>query len=246
MEQPEERISFALPASSEQMWLASRLLQRQVVNVATLEPIGRVADIVFDPESCQLSALCIQPESSAEGFLAVVGRRFGRHRTAASVGLDHIISLHGDVVMVDSDPVRSAAPQPIGRAARLREVCELTILTLHGMCLGSLADLVLDRDGSVIVGYVVSPTKYAETVLPSIEDLLRPTPQQEVDASEESPTSALPSTSLRIIPASPRVRVSDSLIVVLEEAEPLQQESIAILSQPGEHTEHTEHTKPHL
>lgn len=251
MEPAETQTSRTLPAGNGQTWLASRLLNRQVVNASTLEPVGRVSDVAFDPESCLVTALCVQPEPSPGGFAATVGRRLGRRGAVASVGREHIISLNGDVIMVDSDPVRS-----MGHAARLREVCELTILTLHGMCLGSLADIILDNRGSVVTGYVVNPTRHAEALLPPLEELEQSSRQQaqpaeqpeqteqtesEADASADSVESALPAASLRVIPASPRVRIGDSLILVVEEVEPLRQEPVVISSQSGAHTERTAH-----
>lgn len=249
MKPAETQTSLASPVSNGHTWLASRLLNRQVVNASTLEPVGRVADVAFDPESCLVTALCVQPEPSVGGFAASVGRRLSRRRAIASVGREHIISLNGDVVMVDSDPVRF-----MGHAARLRDVCELTILTLHGMCLGSLADLILDNYGSVVTGYVVNPTRHAEALLLPLEELEQPPrPQAEqveqtgrvegedsvaADPSEES---ALPAANLRVIPASPRVRIGDSLILVVEEAEPLRQEPVVVSSQSGARTEDTAH-----
>jgi len=243
-------------SSGEQPWLASYLLQRQVVNASTLEPVGRVADVAFDSESSRVTALIIQADPSEGGRGAAVRRVFGRRRTVASVGLDHIVALSGDVVTIDTNPVStvfSELSQRLGRSARLCEVCELTILTLSGMCLGSLADLLLDGRGSTIIGYVINPTKQAELSLPLLEGVegLEPSSPLRsesaagaagavgiVDVAEASPaneSSEASSARLRVIPASPRVRIGKALILVIEEVEPLRQETVVITSQSGEH-----------
>src|SRR5262249_17256691 len=133
------------PSSSEQSWLASHLLQRQVVNATTLEPIGRVADVAFNPETCRVTALVIERTPTGGEVATAVRRAFGQHRTIASVGLDHVIALNGDVVTTDRDPVQSAVvpSKGPGQVACLCDVCDLTIITLHGICLGSLADVLL-------------------------------------------------------------------------------------------------------
>jgi sporulation protein YlmC with PRC-barrel domain len=239
MEAEAPRVSSAPASSGGRPWLASRLLRRQVVNVSTLEPVGRVAEVAFDPERCQVTGLIVQPTHSGSELVAAVRRAFGRHRTVASVGLDHIIALNGDVVTVDSDPIRSTLSSPEGRLAYLCDVCELTIITLHGMCLGSLADLLLDGRGSGVIGYAVNPTKQAEPHLQPLEDLERSSPLQMgrgVDPAEASAAAEPSAARLRVIPASPRVRIGEDLILVVEEVEPLQKETVVITSQAQERT----------
>ena len=237
-------------SSGEQPWLASYLLQRQVVNASTLEPVGRVADVAFDTESSRVTALIIRADPVEGGRGAAVRRVFGRRRTVASVGIDHIVALSGDVVTIDSNPIStvfSAVTQRLGRSSRLCEVCELTIITLSGMCLGSLADLLLDGRGSTIIGYVINPTKQAELSLPLLEELEQSLPlpvESDADAGAadgaESSSADVPSEAsvahLRVIPASPRVRIGKSLILVIEDIEPLRQETVVIASQSGEHS----------
>jgi sporulation protein YlmC with PRC-barrel domain len=217
--------------------------------VSTLKPVGRVADVAFVPERCQVAGLIVQPTPSGSELLDTIRRAVGLRRMIASIELDHIIALNGDVVMVDSDPVLSALSPPMGgRLACLCDACELAIITLHGMCLGSLADILLDNRGSVVIGYVVSPTKQAEPrlrlleELEELEELERSSPQRMeggaelVEASSAAESSA---ARLRVIPASPRVRIGEDLILVVEEVEPLRQEAVMITSRAPEPTGRT-------
>ncbi len=233
MEPVESETSLVSTPISGQTWLASRLLHRQVVNATTLEPVGRVSDVAFDPETCRVTALCVQTMQDVDGLATAIRRRFGRLRAIAAVGIEHIVALNGDVVVVDSDPVRPASLRSMEHAARLCEVCELTILTLHGMCLGSLADLLLDSRGIVVTGYVVNPAKQAEDLLLPLEEFEQAGPLH-MDSASESET---PAANLRIIPASPRVRIGESLILVVEEVEPLRQDPVVITSQSEDHKE---------
>jgi sporulation protein YlmC with PRC-barrel domain len=225
------------PASSGgRPWLASRLLQRQVVNASTVELVGRVADVAFDPERCQVTRLIVHPTHSGSELVETVRRAVGADRTSGSVGLDHIIALNGDMVTVDSDLVFSALSSPMGRVARLCSVRDLAIITLHGICLGSLADILLDSRGSVVTGYVVNPTKQAESLLRPFEELEQPSPlhiEKGADTAEASPASEPSAAHLRIIPASPRVRIGKALILLVEEVEPLQQGTVVISHQAG-------------
>lgn len=252
-----------VPASSGQAWLASRLLQRQVVNASTLESVGHVSDVVFNPHNYQVTALNVRAAAGGEGGgespLDLARRVVGQHRTVGTLGIDHIIALNGDVVMANSDPV---APAPTARHAAkpalqretwlLSEVRELTILTLHGMCLGVLADLLLDERGTHVTSYMVTPTRYGQAVLLPLgeEDVQAkppPTPEKPgVSAAEASPRAAasVPEATdphARVIPASPRVRIGESLILVVEDVEPLQQEGVIISNWPaGQHPEHSD------
>ncbi len=232
----EAQASQTFPAprpNSGKQWLASRLLARQVVNASTVEPVGRVADVAFDPERCQITGLMVETTSAGSDFVANIRRTFGSGQAIGAVGLDHIIALNGDVVTVDSDPGASALVPPRGRAACLRQVRALTIITLHGMCLGSLVDLLLDDRGSMVTGYVVDPTRHAESLLPPFEMPEPPTPLRIArDANATEAAAPKPSGAhLRIIPASPRVRVGKQLILVVEEVEPLRREPVVIASQ---------------
>jgi sporulation protein YlmC with PRC-barrel domain len=224
------------PASDGKTWLASRLLQRQVVNASTIEPVGRVADVVFDPESCQLTELIIQSTSSESRLMTAIRRAYNHHaynrsHPVASIPVDHIIALNGDVVMVDCDPIISALLRSNTSAAYLGDVCELTILTFHGICLGTLADLLLDSQGRTVIGYVVNATKQAELILEPPTALALPSSletQPEMgtpaDASAATPSEVKSLlTHQRVIPASPRVRIGEELILVMAGVEPLGQ-----------------------
>jgi hypothetical protein len=112
------------------------------------------------------------------------------------------------------------------------------------MCLGQLADLVLDQRGTLVTGYVVTPTRYSESILLPLEEVVPAEPsqtEQGVSAAVASPASESESSSgphVLVIPASPRVRIGESLIVVVEGVEPLRQDAVIISNQPiREHPE---------
>ncbi|MGZ3674643.1 MAG: PRC-barrel domain-containing protein [Ktedonobacterales bacterium] len=241
--------------SQEQVWLASWLLNRQVVNASSLEPVGRVNDVVFDPMTRRVVALNIQSSLPLEtGPIAAIRRMLGRPSGSRYVTLDHILSLNGDIVVVDAAPARLAAHR-VTRMPHLCQVCELAIITLHGICLGSLADVLVDAKGSELAGYVVNPTKQAETLMVPLSQVdlapaMRPAsqPEEPGDATEtgldasDAPPAEIPAADaspaldpslshLRVIPASPRIRIGDALIMVYEEVEPLYKEAVVVTSQ---------------
>lgn len=241
----------SLEPSGAPAWLASRLMRRQVVDVSTIEPVGRVADVIFDPRSCQVMALAVESSAPAQGqgFAAMISRALTRSRDIATIGLDHVIALDGDVVMVNADPFRLSAPREMERMPRLNDSCELAILTMRGICLGSLADLLLDQRGATVLGYVVNPTRQGELMLPPLPTLpaLDEPPavamsQPASSAAESTPaepstegaSAEEPSTRMRVISASSRVHISDSLILLITEVEPLRGEVVVIAPQPEE------------
>jgi sporulation protein YlmC with PRC-barrel domain len=221
-----------------QTWLASRLLRRQVVDVSTIEPVGRVADVIFDPKSCQVMAIVIESIAPAQGFVATVSRTLSRRHDVAPIGLDHVIALDGDVVMVNADPFRIAATRDLERMPRLNGSCGLAILTMRGICLGSLADLLLDQRGVSVIGYVVSPTRQGEIMLPPL-----PPPDEAPDVATPQPdttdgaASSESATRMRVISASSRVHISESLILLIAEVQPLREEVVIITRQPEERAE---------
>lgn len=231
MESQELRAAPVSPSNSGQPWLASRLLQRQVVNASTVEPVGRVADIVFDPEGCQLSALIIQQTPVEGGRVAAIRRALGWRRRTAAIGIDHIIALNGDVVMVDSNPSLAALSLPKRQLIWLCEICELTIITLHGICVGLLADVLLDNQGRTVAGYVVKTTRQAESLQLFFEELEQSLPQDIEGGVSDREDAESPAVHLRVIPASPRVHFGDELIIVVDEVEPLRQDLVVIASQ---------------
>ncbi len=239
-EQPPQSLTLlSAPAPSGHPWLARRLLQRQVVNVSTIEPLGRVADVLFDPINCQLAGVIVHREPEPRGVGASIGRIFGRTGDSGVVSLDHVISLNGDVVTVNADPVHLNMASAFEDMLSLNDVCEFVILTTFGMSLGSLMDLLLDHSGSSIMGYVVKPSELAQSSLPQLADLVgfddsgAEDPDAEVpDVVDAAPQAlALPVPHLRVIPASSRVHFGESLIMLVSEVEPLQRR-VVVVSQP--------------
>lgn len=228
-------IQLPEPSKSGNPWLASHLLQRQVVNVVTLEPLGRIVDVVFDPQNCVVVGVIVHPDDAPRGVGALIGRAFGRRADIGALTLDHIIALNGDVVTVNASPAQLSQAPALDGMLRLTEVCELVILTTYGMSLGTLADILLDHRGSEIVGYVVQPTTLAQSILPPLSDLaeLEPEPDEVnvVNAADLPPTPALPTSRLRFIPATSRVHFGESLIMLVSDVEPLRPQEVVISPQ---------------
>jgi sporulation protein YlmC with PRC-barrel domain len=238
-EQPPQSLTLlSAPSPSGHPWLASRLLQRQVVNVSTIEPLGRVEDVLFDPINCQLAGVIVHREPAPRGVGAAIGRIFGQKGDSGVVSLDHVISLNGDVVTVNADPVGLNMASAFEGMLSLNDVCEFVILTTFGMSLGSLMDMLLDHSGSAIMGYVVKPSELAQASLPQLADLVgfddsgAEDPDEDPDVVDVAPQApALPAPHLRVIPASSRVHFGESLIMLVSEVEPLQRR-VVVVSQP--------------
>ena len=236
----------SLEPVGSQTWLASRLLRRQVVDVSSVESVGRVADVIFDPRTCQVMALIVESSAPAQGqgFAAMVSRTLTRRRDVATIGLDHVIALDGDVVMVNADPFRLTVPHELERMPRLKDSCELAVLTMRGVCLGSLADVLVDQRGVNVLAYVVSPTRQGERMLPPMPmlssldgPLVIDESQPDVDPPDSSPAADEPPARLRMISASSNVHISESLILLVTEVEPLREEIVIITRQPEERAE---------
>ncbi|HEX9037750.1 MAG TPA: hypothetical protein VF808_12265 [Ktedonobacterales bacterium] len=212
-----------LHPATEQAWLASRLLHRQVVDASSIEPVGRVADLIFDPIAGQVMGLVVAPAEESRGLFA---RLFKRRRAGGTIGLDHVISMDGDVVMLNADPFKSTAPRELERMPHLNVICEMAILTMRGSCLGSLADLVLEDRGTRVTGYVVTPTALGEQTLPMIDDVA----PDALAGVEPAANGRSPAPRMRVIPVSGNVRIGDSLILLVAEVTPLH-EDVVIVSQ---------------
>ncbi len=237
MEQQAQQPShLSTPSTGGRPWLASCLLQRQVVNVSTLEPLGRVTDVLFDPQTARVAGVTIQLQNARAGITGALGRAIGRRNDIGTLTIEHIVALNGDVVMVDADPTVGGTTHGLQGVFRLTEVCELVILTTYGMSLGSLSDLLLEYQGNLIAGYVVKPTELADTILPRLDDLVDLEPDHtkgdEVSA-DASGASRLPSARFRVIPSSSRIRFGDSLILLITDVEPLQPKMTVVTQQAG-------------
>lgn len=235
MEQVErmERQSIFQPAE-QPAWLASRLLHRQVVDVSAVEPVGRVVDLIFDPKAFRVMALVVQSTTPARGALAMIGRALNRRYRVAAIGLDHVISMDGDVVMVNANPFHLPASHDFDKLARLNTICEMAILTMRGTSLGTLADLLLEDRGVTVTGYVVSPSPTGEMELPAL-DVLAPAAAPELDADGVALGATPEGESLgrlRFIPASSNVHIGESLILVIGETGLAPERVVVVTSQP--------------
>ena len=219
---------FLQPAA-ELPWLASRLLRRQVVDAATIDQVGRVVDLIFDPIAGQVMGLVIEGAGEPRAPRGLLGRLFKGRRATATVGLDHVISMDGDVIMLNADPFKAPASRELERMPHLNAICEMAILTMRGSCLGSLADLVLEDQGTRVTGYVVTPTAFGEQTLPYLEDVA-PVAGLVEDDEDSAGNGAKIAPRLRVIPVSGHVRIGESLILLVAEVTPLR-EDVVIVSQ---------------
>lgn len=215
-----------LQPTVEPAWLASRLLRRQVVDAATIDQVGRVVDLIFDPIAGQVMGLVIEATAERRGSGGLLGRLIRGRRSTATVGLDHVISMDGDVIMLNADPFKAPAARELDHMPHLNAICEMAILTMRGSCLGSLADLVLEDQGTRVTGYVVTPTAFGEQTLPYLEDIA---PIAAV-GEPASANGARVAPRMRVIPVSGHVRIGESLILLVAEVTPLR-EDVVIVSQ---------------
>lgn len=247
--QPQQAVHLA----AERDWRASLLLHRQVVNTRTVEVIGSVVDVVFRPDTCRLAAIALVGPEEDRAVSSVARRMLGGNpRNLMYIPVERIVALNDDVVTVEYDLAHPAAGGPFTRLPHLSQIDHLPVVTLHGMRLGKMVDVLLDYRGGTITGYLITPTRRGATVTlrPDDHDDLRHddagtlpmevfegTAGLSTEAADEYPpeegarppslSEPLPNT-LRIIPASPRVRVGRALILVVEDVEPLVAEDVVI------------------
>lgn len=233
-------------------WRASLLLHRQVVNARTVEVIGSVVDVVFRPETCRLAAIALVGPEEARAVSSVARRVLGGNpRNLNYIPAERIVALNDDVVTVDCDPAHPAGGSQLARLPHLSQVDHLPVVTLHGMRLGKMVDVLLDNLGGTITGYLIAPTRRGAAVTVRPDDSYDLRQDQETLAPEEcagdpgqypddagdyvaedsvrppSLSEPLPGT-LRIVPASPRVRVGRALILVVEDVAPLVTEDVVV------------------
>lgn len=217
-------------------WLASYLLDRQVVNSATLTPLGRVSDVALDPERGQIEGLTVRLGADPRGLAALLRGAPRRRKRDGLITADHIVALDGDVVLVDADPTQQAAgANPFDGRPFLNDICERAILTRTGRSLGILADVLLDTEGNLTLGYVVQPTELATETLPLVADVALaqvPAPVEDDDgAAGARPAYIPPAAKMRLISASQRVRFGPSVVMLVNEVEPLTPKLVVIAQQ---------------
>jgi sporulation protein YlmC with PRC-barrel domain len=134
--------------------------------------------------------------------------------------------MDGDVIMVNADPFKMTTARELERMPHLNAICGMAILTMRGSCLGSLADLVLEDQGTRVTGYVVTPTAFGEQTLPYLEDIA----PLSVGVEQASANGGRAAPRMRVIPVSGHVRIGESLILLVAEVTPLR-EDVVIVSQ---------------
>lgn len=211
------------PPAEQRDWRASLLLRRQIVDLRTIESIGEVADVVFDPVSCRLAAIGLaarDPDSAASPVVTMARRMFGGVHTLTYISVERIIALNGDVVTVDTEAPHPGNLQHVGRLPHLSQTRDLPVITLRGRRLGKLVDLLLDNDGGRVTGYLIKPTRFATPLTNAYEEPVTAREDDEdhgTDGQDGPATPELAPSKLRVIPASPQIRVGRALIIVFED-----------------------------
>lgn len=207
------------PTRTEE-WRASELFHRPVVHAARVEHLGEVADVVFDPESCELAGLLVGPPGPEGNVLDMVRRAIGRDLGLTFVPADQILALDSDVVMVEARrgrmPLAGGGPRAT-RWPQLRQVEGHAVLTIQGHRLGRLVDLVLDASGRRVNGYLINPSAPASRPAQSERTfhIAKRAPQSATKTDTRAPESSRPAASnLLVVPASAHVRVGRDLITV--------------------------------
>ncbi|WIG58724.1 MAG: hypothetical protein OJF49_001470 [Ktedonobacterales bacterium] len=204
-------------------WRASLLLRRLIVDLRTIESIGEVADVVFDPVSCRLAAVGLaarDTESATSPVVTMARRMFGGVHTLTYISVERIIALNGDVVTVDTEAPHPGNLQHVDRLPHLSQTRDLPVITLRGRRLGKLVDLLLDSDGGRITGYLIKPTRFATPLTNAYEEPVSASEDDEDHRTEGQDGPAAPElapSKLRVIPASPQIRVGRALIIVFED-----------------------------
>jgi sporulation protein YlmC with PRC-barrel domain len=243
-----------------QEWRASHLFHRPVVHAMRVEHLGEVADVAFDPESCELTGLLVGPPGPEGNVLDMVRKAVGRDLGLTFVPAAQILALNGDVVMVEAGRAHSsrmAGFVSAGRATRwpqLRQIQGFAVVTVQGHRLGRLVDLVLDASGRRVTGYLITPVAPAQRPpQPAGRPFLsakraRGSGGREPDTRAAEPASAPASSSnLLVVPASAHVRVGRDLIAVgppVGVQGNVQQRSTSQVSESGPPTWPTNHGQP--
>ncbi len=213
------------PAPIRGPWLAGYLLERQVVNATTLNPLGRISDVAIDAERGQLAGVTVRLGDDPRGLAALLRGAPRRRRRDGLATLDHIVALDGDVALVNAAPIRQKREAgPFEQMLFLNDICERAILTKTSRSLGILADVLLDSAGTLILGYVVQPTELAKEMLPLVGDVALSEARQAGADSGYIP----PAAKMRLIPATWRVRFGPSVIMLVNEVEPLAPKIVVI------------------
>lgn len=221
--EPHEQV--IAPAPMRGPWLASYLLERQVVNSTTLKPLGRISDVAIDAERSQLAGVTVRLGDDSRGLAALLRGTPRRRRSDGLAPLDHIVALDGDVALVNAAPIRQKREAgPFEQMLFLNDICERAILTKTGRSLGILADVLLDGAGTLILGYVVQPTELAKEMLPLVGDVAL----SEARQTGADPAYTPPAAKMRLIPATWRVRFGPSVIMLVNEVEPLTPKIVVI------------------
>ena len=194
-------------------WRAQDVLGRPVVHAGRVEHVGSVEDVIFDPATRRLAGLVLAGAGTDGSLLERVRGAFGGPESQQLVEAGHILALNGDIVMVDALPTQGEHSTQLLHLPRISEARGLAVVSLGGQRIGRFVDLLLDREGRVVTGYLIDTSANGEADRPSRELHL---PLPGVQRRSASDTEQQPDRQLLVIPASTSVRVGRDLIAVGE------------------------------
>lgn len=196
-------------------WRAQEMLGRPVVHAGRVEHVGSVADVIFDPATRRLAGLVLAGAGTDGSLLERVRGALGGPESQQIVEASHILALNGDIVMVDALPTQGEHATQLLHLPRVSDARGLAVVSLAGQRIGRFVDLLLDREGRGVTGYLVDTTRDGEADQPSRE-LHLPLPGVQHRSAPDSGRS--PDRQFLVISASTSVRVGRDLIVVGEYA----------------------------
>jgi sporulation protein YlmC with PRC-barrel domain len=214
-----------LPAALRGGWRASELIRRPVVDVRLGQHLGEVGDIVFDPEGRRIVGLLMQGRGRDGVVLQVARRAFGGTLGLTYLDVERIISLHADMVTIQSE-AEPNGQSPVGDPMpRLSAFLDFAVISIQGRRFGRFADLLLGSNGRTVVGYLIRPREdgaaahdaRAAGPVASAQQVSQPYPPDDDSAGIEAPSQdavATPAPALLVIPAGQDVRFGRDLIVV--------------------------------
>ena len=124
---------------------AKSILSMTVVNLASGERIGRVRDLIIDPEQRQIAALVMKPRGLFSGGRAVL------YDGVRAIGKDAVVVKNESFIVraeyhPDLKPLLNKGIVIVGKP----------VMTEGGWLLGSIKDIILDERQGTIHGYVMS------------------------------------------------------------------------------------------
>jgi sporulation protein YlmC with PRC-barrel domain len=202
------------------VWRASQMAHRPVVDVQHVEQIGEVADLVFDPSSRQVLGLLIQRAGTEGSMVGMARRALGGALGLTFIPVARAVALTGDVVTVAPSQGAEPEAEPAQALPRLSKIQGFAVISIGGQRLGGFVDLLLDREGRRILGYLVEPGGRGAGRDRTMDAWAKPAAAEAPPAAPEAgvveppagPAASAP--ELVMVPATLDVRVGRHLIIV--------------------------------